>query len=606
MKKLSKYLKPYWLSAAVSPLLMMGEVLADLCLPFLMSFIVDFGIEENGLESISDSPFASSVMSFFWGSDYTQFQIILTFGGLMLLITLVGGFFGTFCAYTAAHAAQSFGNDLRRDAYRQVMSLSVEQTDRFTTGSLVTRMTNDVSMIVEFVEMLLRMFVRAPMFFLGGTVMLLFLEIRFGVILLCSLPILLVTLILVLSRAIPMYTKIQTQLDHVNSVVQENVGGARVVKAYVCEDHEYGRFEESNTALCSINYRVLKLMAIVTPVLHVVQNGAVIALIYIGGVQLNSVAATGMTTGTIMAGITYVTQVVSSIMMVTMMFQSVSRAAASGRRVIEVLDTEPVIKSGGRAEAPEAPAAISMKNLSFRYPETTGNPVLREINLEIKRGEVFAIIGATGCGKTSLVNLIPRFYDATEGEVLVDGVPVGEYDLTALRRKIGYVMQKSELFSDTIANNIRWGDADANEAAVCHAAAIAQADSFISGFQEGYNTFIAEKGASLSGGQKQRLSIARALARKPEILILDDATSALDLATEARLQTALRENLGETTVILIAQRIASVRSADRIAVLENGTVSDCGSHEELMRSSETYRDIYRSQMKQVEEGGAEK
>ncbi len=603
MKKLARYLKPYWLTALISPLLMMGEVLADLCLPFLMSFIVDYGIEANGPEAILQSPFASGVMSLFWGESYTQFQIIITFGILMLLITLVGGFFGTFCAYTAAHSAQSFGNDLRQDAYRRVMSLSIEQTDRFTTGSLVTRMTNDISMIVEFVEMILRMFVRAPMFFLGGTVMLLLLEVRFGVILLCSLPILLVTLIVVLSKAIPMYSKIQTRLDQVNSVVQENVSGARVVKAYVCEEHETARFGEANNGLCSMNYRVLKLMAIVTPVLHVVQNGAVIALIYIGGVQLNSAAVTGMTTGTIMAGITYVTQVVSSIMMVTMMFQSISRAAASGKRVTEVLDTQPVIADGARRSGLPAPVAISMHNVAFRYPGTSGDPVLHHINLEVRRGETFAIIGATGCGKTSLVNLIPRFYDATEGEVLVDGIPVTDYRLADLRGKIGYVMQKSELFSDTIANNIRWGDPTADVEDVTHAATIAQANEFVCSFSEGYDTFIAEKGASLSGGQKQRLSIARALARKPEIIILDDATSALDLATEARLQTALRENLKDTTVILIAQRIASVRNADRIAVIENGTIGDCGTHEELMQSSATYRDIYRSQMKQTEEGG---
>ena len=603
MKRLVRYLKPYWLTAMISPLLMMGEVLADLCLPFLMSFIVDYGIEDNGLEAIAQSKFASSVMSLLWGESYTQFQIIITFGILMLLITLVGGFFGTFCAYTAAHSAQSFGNDLRRDAYARVMSLSIEQTDRFTTGSLVTRMTNDISMIVEFVEMILRMFVRAPMFFLGGTVMLLMLEVRFGVILLCSLPILLVTLIVVLSKAIPMYSKIQTQLDGVNSVVQENVSGARVVKAYVCEEHETARFGRANDGLCSMNYRVLKLMAIVTPVLHVVQNGAVIALIYIGGIQLESVANTGMTTGTIMAGITYVTQVVSSIMMVTMMFQSISRAAASAKRVTEVLDTAPVIADGKARTSLPAPVAISMRGVSFRYPGTGGEPVLHHINLEVRRGETFAIIGATGCGKTSLVNLIPRFYDATEGEVLVDGLSVKDYRLADLRQKIGYVMQKSELFSDTIANNSRWGDPGAGEAEIAHAASIAQADGFVRSFSEDYDTFIAEKGASLSGGQKQRLSIARALARKPQILILDDATSALDLATEAKLQTALRENLKDTTVILIAQRIASVRNADRIAVIENGTIGDCGSHEELMRTSATYRDIYRSQMKQTEEGG---
>ena len=604
MKKLFRYIKPYTFFAIVSPLMMMGEVLADLCLPFLMSFIVDYGIEANGLSAISDSAFASGVMSFLWGGSYTQLQVILTFGVLMLVITLIGGFFGVCCAYTAARAAQSFGNDLRRDAYRRVMSLSIEQTDRFTTGSLVTRMTNDISMIVEFVESLLRLFVRAPMFFLGGTVMLLMLEVRFGTVLLLSLPVLLVTVIVVLSRAIPMYSTLQKKLDSVNSVVQENVSGARVVKAYVCEEHEYERFSEANGGLCSVNYKVLKLMAIVTPVLNVLQNGAVIALIWIGGVQLDSVANTGMTTGTIMAGITYVTQVVNSIMMVTMMFQSVSRAIASGKRVSEILETEPVITGGSHAPAAlEAPIAVSMKNVSFRYPAATGRPVLHEINLDVKKGETFAIIGATGCGKTSLVNLIPRFYDATEGSVKIDGVSIKDYDLTALRQKIGYVMQKSELLSDTVSGNIRWGDPNADQGAIEAAASVAQADGFVRGFADGYDTMIAEKGASLSGGQKQRLSIAHALTRKPEILILDDSTSALDLATEAKLQKALREELKDTTVILIAQRIASVKSADRIAVLENGTVTDCGSHDELMRTSETYREIYHSQMKQ-NEGGA--
>jgi len=604
LKKLFRYIRPYMLFAIVSPLMMMGEVVADLCLPFLMSFIVDYGIEPGGLSAIHDSAFASGVMSLFWGSDYTQLQIILTFGAMMLLITLVGGFFGVFCAYTAARAAQSFGNDLRCDAYRRVMSLSIEQTDRFTTGSLVTRMTNDISMIVEFVESLLRMFVRAPMFFLGGTVMLLLLEVRFGTILLLSLPILAVSLILVLSRAIPMYTELQKRLDRVNSVVQENVSGARVVKAYVCEEHECERFAEANENLCSVNYKVLKLMAVVTPILHVIQNGAVIALIWVGAIQIDSVATTGMTTGTIMAGITYVTQVVHSIMMVSMMFQSASRAIASAKRINEVLDTEPVIVGGSLPTALDtAPIAVSMKNVSFRYPTATGRPVLQNINLDIKKGETFAIIGATGCGKTSLVNLIPRFYDATEGVVEIDGTPITSLDLDGLRKRIGYVMQKSELFSDTVAGNIRWGDPDATMDDIRHAATVAQADGFISSFPNGYETPVAEKGASLSGGQKQRLSIARALTRKPEILILDDSTSALDLATEAKLQKALREELKQTTVILIAQRIASVKNADRIAVLENGTVTDCAPHDVLMQTSETYREIYRSQMKQ-KEGGA--
>jgi len=604
VKKLLGYLKPYWFLAVVSPLMMMGEVLADLCLPFLMSYIVDFGIQKDGLVTIAQSPVAYGIMDLIWGEGFTQMQIILTFGILMLLITLIGGFFGVFCAYTAARAAQGLGNDLRRDTYARVMSLSIEQTDRFTTGSLVTRMTNDISMIVDFTEQLLRMFVRAPMFLIGGTVMLILLDVHFGIVLLFSIPVLLITMILVLSRAIPMYAQLQTRLDRVNSVVQENVSGARVVKAYVSEESESERFSNANDDLCSVNYRVLKLMAIIAPLLLLIQNGAVIALIWIGGVEIDSVSATGMTTGTIMAGITYVTQVVHSIMMVTTMFQSVSRAMASAKRVREVLDTEPIIRGGDFVDATfESDVAVSFKNVSFRYPTAIGRPVLHDINLDVRRGETLAVIGATGSGTTSLVNLIPRFYDPTEGSVEIDGRPITDYDLGALRKKIGYVMQKSELFSNTVMGNIRWGDPNASEEKIRDSATAAQADGFVSSFAEGYDTMIAEKGASLSGGQKQRLSIARALTRNPEILILDDSTSALDLATEAKLQKALRERLRDTTVIMIAQRIASVQSADRIAVLENGTITACAPHDELLRTCPAYREIYESQVKTVEKGG---
>ena len=601
--KLAKYLKPYWLFALISPLMMMAEVAADLCLPYLMSFIVDYGIADGGLEKISESPLASGIMeTLFRGGDYTRMNVILTFGALMLIIVLFGGFFGTMCAYTAARAAQGFGHDLRCDAYRRVMSLSIEQTDRFTTGSLVTRMTNDISMMVDFVEMLLRMFVRSPMFLIGGTVMLLSLDIKFGVVILCALPVLLLTFVLVLSRAVPMFSLVQKKLDRVNCVVQENVSGARVVKAYVREDYETKRFYDANDDLRSVNYNVLKLMAINMPVLHVIQNFAIIAIIYIGGTTI-SAGVGGMTTGTVMAAINYVTNVIMSVMMVTMMFQSISRAIASAKRIREVLDADPVIVGGSAKEtlASKATPVISMRGVGFRYPGTVGRPVLHDINLDIHRGETLAIIGATGCGKTSLVNLIPRFYDATEGEVLIEGRPISEYDLSALRQKIGFVMQKSELFSNTVSDNIRWGRPEATQTEVEDAAATAQAAEFIGGFAEGYDTFIAEKGASLSGGQKQRMSIARAMVRRPEILILDDATSALDLATEAKLQKALHEKMEGTTVVMIAQRIASVKNADRIAVIEDGTIKDCAPHDELMRISATYRDIYESQMKN---GGA--
>ena len=595
MGKLFKYLKPYWHFAILSPILMILEVTADLCLPYLMSFIVNYGIIG---EDISSNAFASGVMQTLFPSGYEGLHIIITFGVLMLLVTLVGGFFGTLCAWTAAKASQGFGHDLRRDAYARVMSLSIEQTDKFTTGSLVTRMTNDIAMIVEFMEMILRMFVRSPFFLIGGTFFLLSLDVSFGVVLLAAIPVLAITLGLVLFRAVPMFSVVQKRLDRVNCVVQENVSGARVVKAYVREDYECDRFRAANGDLRDVNYRVQKLMAIIHPVLVVVQNFAVIAVIWLGGNKIAD-GIGGMSTGNVMAAVTYTIQVVSSIMMITMMFQSVSRALASARRVREVMDCEPVIKSGDKSAEP-APVAVSFKGVGFRYPGTVGRPVLHDINLEVRKGETLAIVGATGSGKSSLVRLIPRFYDPTEGEVLVDGLPVREYDLKKLRQKIGFVLQKSELFSDTVAGNIRWGRPEATDAEIREAAAIAQAKEFIEDFPDGYETFVAEKGASLSGGQKQRMSIARALCRKPEILILDDATSALDLATEAKLRAALNEKLRDTTVILIAQRIASVREADRIAVIENGTVKACAPHDELMQTCDTYREIYASQM---ERGG---
>ena len=599
MKRIFHYLKPYTFLAIISPLLMIGEVAADLCLPKLMSIIVDYGINASG--DVSESPLGRTVMSLLHGAGpYTSMEVILTFGLLMLVVVLVGGFFGVMCAYTAAKASQGLGDDLRCDAYRKVMSLSIEQTDKFTTGSLVTRMTNDITMIVDFTEMILRMLVRSPMFFVGGTIMLCTLDIKFGIVLLCSLPVMALMLAIVLTKSVPMFGKIQKKLDRVNSVVQENVTGARVVKAYVREDYEYDRFEKANAELRDANLHVQKLMAVMHPVLTVVMNAAVIAVILIGGFEIDNVAGTGMSAGTIMAAVTYVTQVIMSIMMVTMLFHSISRAMASTKRINELLDADPVIVSG-EAGAEEGDVAVSFKNVAFRYPSASGRPVLHDITFDIKRGETFAIIGATGSGKTSLVSLIPRFYDTTEGEVLVNGTPIREYDLTELRSKISYVMQKSELFSGTVSENIRWGKDDATDDEIGAAAEIAQADGFIQSFSDSYDTYIAEKGASLSGGQKQRMSIARALVRKPEIIILDDATSALDLATEAKLRSALREHLADATVIMIAQRLASVRDADRIAVIENGTIGAIGSHDELMRTSATYREIYRSQMKQIEQ-----
>ena len=598
MKKMFSYLKPYWFLAIISPLMMMAEVAADLALPNFMKYIVNYGIEGININDPEEgSKLAAGIIRFIFGENYTQVNIIVTFGITMLLITLFGGFFGMFCAYTSAKAAHGLGYDLRRDAYGKVMSLSIEQTDKFTTGSLITRMTNDISIVVDFFEMIMRGFVRSPMFIIGGTFMIVMLDLKFTTVLLCAIPALLIVVVGVLIRVTPIYTRIQQKLDKVNSVVGENIGGARVVKAFVREDYECQRFDVANKSLRDENLKALTTMAIISPVLTIIMNFSIIAVIYIGGFNI-SIENAGMSTGDIMAAITFITQVIQSVMMATNIFQSIIRASASAKRVNEILDTEPVIKSGKDCASP-AQIAVSYRNVNFRYPGTQGRPVLKNINLDIKKGETLAIIGSTGCGKSSLIYLIPRFYDATEGEVLVDGMNIKDYDLTKLREKIGYVMQKSELFSDTIEGNIRWGKPDATHEEVLEAAKTAQADEFISRFPEGYETFVAEKGASLSGGQKQRVSIARALVRKPEILILDDSTSALDLVTEAKLRTAIRESSAETTVIMVAQRIASVMEADRIAVVENdGSILHVAPHEQLLAESETYRDIYNSQMRE--------
>ena len=576
--KLIKYLKPYLWLAIISPLLMIGEVVVDLFQPKLMAKIVDEGVlAEN--------------MSVVWET-----------GALMLGLVILGGFFGIACAYTASKAAQGFGHDLRCDTFDKVMSLSIQQTDKFTTGSLVTRLTGDVSMIQELVQMALRMFVRAPIFFVGGSIMMMTLDIEFSVVAFIGLPMLLLLIFLFLRKVTPLFGIVQKKLDRVNSVVQENVSGARVIKAYVREDYENERFDKANKDFYDVNLRVMMIMCFLSPLMMIVMNLAVVAIIYLGGLKAENQL---MKAGDVMAAVSYLTQIFHSVMMVNMMFQSLSRAGASAKRINEVLDSDPVIVSGDKTVSGESDVHISFKGVDFHYPGASGRPVLNDINLDVNRGETLAIIGSTGSGKSSLVKLIPRFYDVTAGDVLVDGVSVKEYDLNALRGKIGFVMQKSELFSDTVAENIRWGKDDATDDEVIAAAKVAQADSFISGFADGYSTFIAEKGASLSGGQKQRVSIARAVVRKPEILILDDSTSALDLATESRLRSALRQDMQGTTVIMIAQRIANVKEADRIAVIDKGSLVACDTHEKLLESCDTYKEIYNSQMKSgaYREGG---
>lgn len=568
--KLSKYLKPYALFAVLTPLSMVGEVLGDLLQPKLMSKIVDDGV---------------------LGQDM---NLIIRTGLLMLLVLIGGGACGIAASAFGGIASQSFSRDLRVDVFKRVMGLSFEQTDKFTTGSLVTRLTADITAIQQMVDFLLRMLVRDSLLFFGGIIMMLTLNVRFGIIILCALPVEIIMMIIILKKANPYYSIVAKRLDSVNSVVQENVTGARVVKAYVREDTEEKRFDNANISLMESNLRVQTLMAILQPLLMIILNLSVIAVIVIGGWQ---VQAQAMKVGEVMAAITYLTQVLQGVMMMSMMFQTLAKASASANRLREVLETDPVIKSGSVSLSDKTGGTVSFKNVSFSYPETKGRPVISDLTLDIKSGESVAILGATGSGKSSLVNLIPRFYDCTAGEVLVDGVNVKDCKLDELRKKVGIVLQKSELFSGTVEDNIKWGDKNAAHEEVISAAQAAQADEFIQKIPAGYEGIIAEKGASLSGGQKQRLSISRAVLKKPEILILDDSTSALDLGTEAKLRAEIDRKMNGTTLIIIAQRIQSVKSCDRIAVLDHGKLCACDTHENLLKTCEVYQDIYASQVK---------
>ena len=568
--KLSKYLKPYALFAVLTPLSMVGEVLGDLLQPKLMSKIVDDGVLGQDMD------------------------LIIRTGLLMLLVLIGGGACGIAASAFGGIASQSFSRDLRVDVFKRVMGLSFEQTDKFTTGSLVTRLTADITAIQQMVDFMLRMLVRDSLLFFGGIIMMLTLNVRFGIIILCALPVEIIMMIVILKKANPYYFIVAKRLDSVNSVVQENVTGARVVKAYVREDTEEKRYDDANISLMESNLRVQTLMAILQPLLMIILNLSVIAVIVIGGWQ---VQAQAMKVGEGMAAITYLTQVLHGVMMMSMMFQTLAKASASANRLREVLETDPVIKSGSVSLSDKTGGTVSFKNVSFSYPETKGRPVISDLTLDIKSGESVAILGATGSGKSSLVNLIPRFYDCTAGEVLVDGVNVKDCKLDELRKKVGIVLQKSELFSGTVEDNIKLGDKNATHEEVISAAQAAQADEFIQKIPAGYEGIIAEKGASLSGGQKQRLSISRAVLKKPEILILDDSTSALDLGTEAKLRAEIDRKMNGTTLIIIAQRIQSVKSCDRIAVLDHGKLCACDTHENLLKTCEVYQDIYASQVK---------
>lgn len=571
-----KYLKKYWLFTMLAPLFMIGEVSMDLIQPELMSHIIDdgvLGINSGGVGNL---------------------DIILGTGIRMVLLVAAGGVCGVMSGVFANLSAQQFGNDVRKDTFKRIMSFSFEQTDKFSTGSLITRVTNDITQLQNFVMQCMRGFVRTSMLFIGGIVCMIGLNIQFGLVIACALPFIVICVIYFIAKSNPKFTILQKKLDKLNNIMQENVSGSRVVKAYVKEDYETERFNKANDELVGTQLDVLLLLSYMTPVMNIILNLSVVAVINVGGIQVMDGSATP---GNVMAAITYCSQVLNAVMRMTMIFQTASRGIASQKRIMEVLNCEPAIKDGAYDGETIVKGKVEFRNVSFAYPGNEDASVIEDFNLVISPGETIGILGATGCGKTSLISLIPRFYDVTKGAVLVDDVDVRDYKLEVLRDKIAVSLQKSEIFTASIADNIAWGLPDATPDNIAAAADTAQAAQFINNRKDGVQTIVSQGGHSLSGGQRQRVAIARAVIKPAEILIFDDATSALDLKTEAELYSNLGKNKKDITKIIIAQRIASVKNADRIVVMDNGKLADVGSHEQLMITSSIYKDIYDSQLK---------
>ncbi len=604
--KLLKFAAKYWPLVLLGPLFMVLEVSVDLFQPRMMEVIVDKGILGIGNGGLSD------------------IHLVISTGIRMILLVIAGG-----CL-----------NNIRKACFTRIMHFSFEQTDAFSTGSLITRITNDVTQIQQLFMQAIRGFVRCMMFFVGGTIALLTLDLSFGQVLLIAFPLIFLDVIFVFIKTNPLFSLLQKKLDDLNNIIQENVSGIRVVKAFVQEKREEARFENANQALVGTQFRVELLLSFMRPVMNIVLNLSVVAIIYVGSLRVpdGSVAP-----GTVMAAVTYITQILNGMMTLAMIFQTLSRGIVSASRLSEILSTDPAITGGNYngKSTPDArkkytedsaaskdaegtndsktaegtndskdtetagsgivPGCLRFEHVDFSYPGSRVG-VLSDISFEIAPGETVAIIGATGSGKSTLVNLIPRFYDPVHGRILLDGIDIKEYDLKALRENVTICLQKSELFSTTIRENISLGNPDASEAEIIAAATAAQADAFIREQPDGYDTAVAEGGMSLSGGQRQRIAISRALLKKAGIIIFDDSTSALDLATEAKLYDALRTGYKNVTKIMIAQRIASVKDADRILVLDSGRVSAFDTHANLMKTSRIYQDIYDSQLKGSDAG----
>ncbi|TQR43341.1 ABC transporter ATP-binding protein [Paenibacillus popilliae] len=603
MKQLFAYILPYRKAALCAMLLMLVEVICDLMQPTLMSHIVDYGVVNRDMGYIART------------------------GLIMVGIAFVGIAGGMGCVYFASIASQHVGADIRLAMFKNIQTFSFDKLDQFHTSSLITRLTNDVVQVQNVVLMMLRMMTRFPLLFMGGIAMAFALNAQMALIFVVTVPLLFGALILIFRKGIPLFKNVQTKLDRLNGVVRENLAGIRVIKAFVRSSYEQERFEKRNADLSEVTVKAARIMALMMPVMMLVMNFSIVAVLWFGGIKVDGGS---MQVGEVIAFTNYMMQILFALMMVGMMLMMLSRAKVSADRISEVLNTQTDISDiaavrnvgleveHGSEHAMEhlteheselatdsaehttayskAHGQLVFDQVSFSYTGGGGQPVLKRISFTAMPGERIAILGSTGAGKSTLVNLIPRFYDVTEGHILLGGTDVRHIPLRKLRQRVGMVLQESILFSGTIRDNIRWGNAAASDQEVQVAAEAAQAAEFIQKMPEGYDTMIGQRGVNLSGGQKQRLSIARALLKRPSILILDDSTSAVDTGTEARMQKAFREQLKGTTCLIVAQRISSVLDADRIIVLDDGYVVGIGTHAELLDSCEVYQDIYRSQV----------
>lgn len=570
MKRYKKYMTPYLSAFIIGPLLMLTEVLGEIMLPKLMSLIINNGVAGRNTE------------------------YIITIGIVMVLTTFVMAAGGIGGAYFSAKASICFTSDLRDDLFAKVQEFSFKNIDAYSTGSLVTRLTNDIQQIQNVVMMGLRLMLRAPGMFVGALIMAFIMNARLAVVILVVIPLLSLAIALILKTAFPRFTVMQKKLDRLNSGIQEALTNVRVIKSFVREEFEETKFREMNRDLKDSSLDAMKIVIATMPVMMLAMNITTLAVVWYGG---NIIIAGGMPVGDLTAFTTYIVQILMSLMMLSMVFLQSSRAMASVRRVNEIMDTQ-IDLTDDHASNPDLQVAagrVEFRHVDFSYSDRPDELVLEDISFSAEPGQTIGIIGATGSGKTTLVQMIPRLYDATAGQVLVDGVDVRDYSLRNLREGVGMVLQKNVLFSGTIEENLRWGREDATEEEIREMARNAQADGFVTSFSHGYDTDMGQGGVNVSGGQKQRLCIARALLKRPKILILDDSTSAVDTATEAKIRECFKTTLKDTTKIIIAQRIGSVEESDLILVLDDGRIIGQGTHQELLKDNEAYQEIYYSQ-----------